>query len=82
MITKEIVNGEEFFAVDGPIVPCKSCAFDLGVAPCVYAKCHPHERDDTRSVYFQPLSDLRTMVKYLLQENPHEHNTSPDRTQG
>lgn len=66
MITREIVDGEEYFAVDGH---CERCAFILGTAPCLRANCRPYERNDTRSVHFQPLNDVRTTMAYAIQED-------------
>ena len=87
MITKEIVNGEEFFAVDDESLPptdpaCKRCCLDNSHL-CNMARCDAGGRHDKRGVHFRPLSDLRIQAAYAIQEatkgqkNLHEHNTPP-----
>ena len=72
MITKEIVNGEEVFAVDcPPVAPgCSKCMFET--IPCGrdYGRdhCTPERRDDNRDVFFLPIYDLKTLAAYHAQE--------------
>ena len=69
MITKEIINGEDFFAVDDepPHQKCKKCMFEKFY--CQDAPCIPTRRDDNRDVYFQPVHDLRNLAAYHVQKH-------------
>ena len=67
MITKESIKGEEVFAVDErPHQRCNECMF--GTVFCGHILCTPSKRADNRSVYFQPVHDLRTLAAYHAQE--------------
>ena len=68
MITKEIVNGEDFFAVDEPPNQgCDKCMF--GTLFCGHIPCTPSKRNDSRGVYFQPAHDLKTLAAYHAQKH-------------
>ena len=67
MITKEIVDGEEVFAVDGiPHQRCDKCMFETLF--CGYIPCTPARRDDNRDVSFRPAYELKTLAAYHAQE--------------
>ena len=67
MITKEIINGEEFFAVDESTgVRCSECVF--GLLHCGNIPCTPSQRADQRAVYFRSTADLRNLAAYHAQE--------------
>ena len=72
MITKEIIDGEEVFAVDGiPHQRCDKCMFETLF--CGPVPCTPAQRDDDRTVYFQPVHDLKTLAAYHVQEATDDH---------
>ena len=68
MITKEIVEGEEVFAIDGPVGDrCNECMFEL--LRCENIPCVPSQRVDQRNVYFRSTADLRNLAAYHAQEH-------------
>ena len=68
MIKKEIINGEEFFAVDESTgVRCSECVF--GLLHCGNIPCTPSQRVDQRAVYFRPVHELRTLAAYHAQKH-------------
>ena len=69
MITKEIVKGEEVFAVDEPLHRhrCDKCMFEKSF--CEDAPCIASERNDNRFVYFRPAYDLKTLAAYHAQKH-------------
>ena len=68
MITKEIVKGEELFAIDESAgVRCSECVF--GSLHCGYVPCTSSQRADQRNVYFQPAHDLKTLAAYHAQKH-------------
>ena len=69
MITKEIVRGEEVFAVDESTgVGCSECVLES--LHCGYAPCIPSQRADRRAVYFRSTADLRNLAAYHAQKHP------------
>ena len=67
MITKEIVNGEEVFAVDElPSQGCNKCMFETLF--CGHIHCTSTRRDDSRDVYFRPAYELKNLAAYHAQE--------------
>ena len=67
MITKEIADGEEVFAVDAlPDQGCTGCMFET--LRCGRVHCIPARRDDNRDVFFRPIYDLKTLAAYHAQE--------------
>ena len=67
MITKEIVKGEEVFAVDDLLCQgCDGCMFET--FSCGRIHCIPARRDDNRDVFFRPIYDLKTLAAYHAQE--------------
>ena len=68
MITKEIVNGEEVFAVDEPPNQgCDKCVFESLF--CGYIHCTSARRDDNRDVHFRPAYELKTLAAYHAQKH-------------
>lgn len=68
MITKESINGEDFFAVDEPPNQgCGKCVF--GLPHCGNVPCTPSQRTDQRRVYFRPTHDLKTLAAYHAQKH-------------
>lgn len=68
MITKEIVKGEELFAVDESTGGrCSDCVF--GSFHCGYVPCTPSQRADKRAVYFRSTADLRVLAAYHAQKH-------------
>lgn len=68
MITKEIVNDEEVFAINGPVTNrCGECMFES--LHCGYVPCVPSQRTDERTVHFRPTHDLKTLAAYHAQEH-------------
>lgn len=73
MITKEIVKGEEVFAIEHPerTFACGYCMFDDrngGDGDCMKIKCTTSERENKTGVYFRPIHDLKTLTAYHTQE--------------
>ena len=73
MIMKEIVKGEEVFAIEHPgaMFMCSTCMFDArngGSGDCLEIKCMTSEREDKTGVYFRPIHDLKTLAAYHAQE--------------
>ena len=70
MITKEIVNGEEVFAVEHSktAFACSSCMFDDGGSDCMDIRCTSSERGGKAGVYFRPTHDLKALAAYHVQE--------------
>ena len=73
MITKEIVRGEEVFAIERPetMFSCGTCMFDPrngGDGNCSKIKCMTSEREGKAGVYFRPIHDLKTLAAYHTQE--------------
>ena len=67
MITKESINGEDFFAVDEPPNQgCDKCVFESLF--CAHIRCTSARRDDNRDVFFLPIYDLKTLAAYRVQE--------------
>lgn len=68
MITKEIANDEEVFAINGPVTNrCGECMFES--LHCGYIPCVPSQRADQRAVYFRSTADLRVLAAYHAQEH-------------
>ena len=70
MITKEIVRGEEVFAVEHSKTTsaCSSCMFNGRSGDCSKIKCTSLEREGKAEVYFRPIHDLKTLAAYHAQE--------------
>ena len=70
MITKESIDGEDFFAVEHSKTTsaCGSCMFDGRGGDCSKIKCTSLEREGKAGVYFQPIHDLKTLAAYHAQE--------------
>ena len=69
MITKESINGEDFFAVDKPPNQgCGKCVFESLF--CGHLRCTSTRRDDNRDVYFRPAYELKTLAAYHAQKHP------------
>ena len=71
MIMKEIVRGEEVFAVEhaNPACKCGPCMFDdHSGGGCLKIKCTSSERGGKAGVYFRPTHDLKTLAAYHAQE--------------
>ena len=80
MITKEIVKGEEVFAIEHPekTFACGTCMFDArngGGGDCMDIRCMTSERGDKVGVYFRPTHDLKTLAAYHAQEKGNEKTT-------
>lgn len=68
MITKEIIDGEDFFAVDEPSnQACGKCVFESLF--CGHIRCTSARRDDNRDVFFLPIHDLKTLAAYHAQKH-------------
>ena len=68
MITKEIIDGEDFFAVDErPHQGCNECMFET--LSCEHVRCTPSRRNDGRNIYFRPAYDLKTLAAYHAQKH-------------
>lgn len=68
MITKEIVDGEEVFAVDDLLCEgCDKCMFEASL--CGHLHCTPTRRDDNRDVFFRPAYELKTLAAYHAQKH-------------
>ena len=68
MITKESINGEDVFVVDGiPHQTCGKCMF--GTLWCGPVPCTPARRDDNQDVFFLPIYDLKTLAAYHAQKH-------------
>ena len=68
MITKEIIDSEDFFAVDKPLNQgCNKCVFESLF--CGHLRCTSTRRDDGRSVHFRPAHDLKTLAAYHAQKH-------------
>lgn len=68
MITKENIDGEDFFAVDKPQNQgCNKCVFESLF--CGHLRCTSTRRDDGRSVHFRPAHELRTLTAYHAQKH-------------
>ena len=68
MITKESVDDEEVFAIDGLVGSrCDKCMF--GLIYCMSVPCISDQRTDRRNVYFRPTHDLRVLAAYHAQEH-------------
>ena len=75
MITKEWAagGGEEVFAVDGKNShrpDCRACVYFADDRNCAAANCRPHERTDSRNVFFRPITDVKTSLALTIQKNP------------
>ena len=71
MITKEIINGEEVFAIEHlkETFACSSCMFiSRSSGECLKIKCTSSERGGAAGVYFLPTHDLKTLAAYHAQE--------------
>ena len=70
MIMKEIVNGEEVFAVEHSktAFACGSCMFDGRGSDCLKIKCTSLEREGKAGIYFRPIHDLKALAMYHVQE--------------
>ena len=69
MITKEVVNNEEKFAISVcGAYACPQCDNNRTLG-CSTAVCGPQPRADGRSVYFVPLTDVKTSLAFTIQEN-------------
>ena len=73
MITKEIVNGEEVFAIkhSEKTFACGTCMFDArngGGGGCMDIRCTSSERGGKAGVYFRPTHDLKALAAYHVQE--------------
>ena len=71
MIMKEIVNGEEVFAVEHSktTFACGSCMFDGRGGDCSKIKCTSLEREGKAGVYFRPAYELKTLAAYHAQKH-------------
>ena len=68
MITKEIIDDEDFFAVDeSPTQGCNKCVFESLF--CGHIRCTPTRRDDNRDVFFRPAYELKTLAAYHAQKH-------------
>lgn len=69
MITKESQANIEVFAIDdGQTSNCRDCVFVTAPSECLLADCHRVFRSDGRSVYFVPITDVKTTIAYAAQQ--------------
>ena len=71
MIMKEIVRGEEVFAIEhtGTEFVCGTCMFNVFSSnDCLKIKCTSFERGGKAGVYFRPTHDLKALAAYHAQE--------------